>query len=189
MSSPMTNSLWVTDLWKSISSHLMTNSLWVILCILWKVVSSMTLNREWVTWHWIVWMAVSSHDILFFLWQTGSEWHCIFCERQLHYIFSYDQQIVSDVQHFVNDSLITSFSNTNSLWVTSQILWKAVSSHIILWLTGSGWYCTFCERQSWHDIYSYDWQSVSDIVHFGKVVSSHLFLWLLTGSEQHCTFC
>ena len=57
------------------------------------------------------------------------------------------------------------------LWPTGSestlpILWKAVSSHLFLWPTASEWHCTFCEMS----------------------VSSHLFLWP-TASEWHCTFC
>ena len=118
--------------------------MWATLKILWKAVQ------------------VSSHLCL---WPTGSEWHCTFCERQSHHIFSCDQQYVSDIAHFVKGSLITYFPMINSLWVTLHILWKAVSSHLFLWPTACEWHCTFCERQS-----------------------SHLFLWP-TGSEWHCTFC
>ena len=104
-------------------------------------------EREWVTWH-ILWKAWS-HLIL---WPTGSEWHCTFCERQSHHIFSYDQQEVSDIAHFVKDSLITSFPMVNRLWVTSHILWRAVSSHL-----------------------SYEQQVVSAIAHFnieGNLIKS-----------------
>ena len=121
------------------------------------------INRRWVTLH-ILWKAVSSY---LFLWPTGGEWHCIFCERQSHHIFSYDQQRVSDIVYFVKGSLITSFPMTNSGWVTLHILWKAVSSHLSLWPTGGEWHCIFCERQS-HHIFSYDQQWVSDIAHFVK---------------------
>ena len=130
----------------------------------------------------ILWKAVSSH---LFLWPTGSEWHCIFCERQFHHIFSYDQQDVSDIVQLVEGSfIITSFPMTNSKWVTLHILWKAA--------------------------FSYDQQTVSDIAHLvkgslitpfpisnslrvtlhivWKAVSSHLFIWP-TGSEWDCTFC
>ena len=129
-------------------------------------------TREYVTLH-ILWKGVSSQ---LFLWPTGSEWHCTFCQRQFHHIFSYDQQEVSDIVHFVKGSLITSFPMTNSLWVTLHI----------------------CERQS-HHIIPYDQQQVSDIAHFVKdslitsfsmtnskwvtlhilcnTVPSHFFLW------------
>ena len=99
-------------------------------------------NREWVTFH-ILWKTVSSH---LFLWVTACEWHCTFCERQSHHIFSYDQQPVSDIAYAETGSLIISFPMTNSLWVTLHILWKAVLSHLFLWPTGSEWNCTCCEN-------------------------------------------
>ena len=148
-----------------ITSFPMTNREWVTLHILWKAVSSTSFpmtNSLWaVTLH-ILWKAVSSH---LFLWLTACKWHCTLCERLSHHIFSYDQQLVSDIAHFVKDSLITYFPMTNSEWVTLQILWKAVSSHLFLWPTVGEWHCTFCERQS-HHIFSYDQQEVSDMAHF-----------------------
>ncbi len=217
---PMANSMWVTlckYFWKAVLCIFFWK--WLTGCkqhwrFFWKAVSSHLTsfpmsNREWVTLH-ILWKAVSSH---LFLWPTASEWHYTFCERQSHHIFSYDQQRVSDIGHFVKGSLITSFPMTNSLWVTLYILWKAVSwsSHHFLWPTACEWHYTFCERQSHdHHIFSYDQQPVSDIANFvkgslitsfpmtnrlwvtlhilWKAVSSHLFLWP-TGSEWHCTFC
>ena len=190
-----------------ITSFPMTNSLWVILHILWKAVSHI------------------------FVWPTVCEWHCTFCERQSHHIFRYDQQQVSNVAHFVKGNLITSFPMTNRLWVTLHILWKAVTSHILVWPTACEWHCTFlwkgvssylfllptacewhctfCERQS-HHIFCYDQQGVSDILHlvkgslitsFGmpnrlwvtlhilwKVVTSEILL-SPTVCERHCTFC
>ena len=108
----------------------------------------------------LFWKAVSSH---LFLWPTGSEWHCTFCERKSHHIFSY----------------------TNREWVTLHISRKAVSSsHCFLWTTDSEWHCLFYEKQPHH---IYDQQDVSDIAHLVQV-SSHLFLWP-TGCEWHCTFC
>ena len=188
----MANSMWVTlhMFLQSCSMYLslMTNSLmWVTwLHILWKqshchilsydqqqvvsdiahfvkgslVTSFPMTNSKWVTLH-ILWKAVSSH---LFPWLTASEWHCTFCEGQSHHIFSYDQQLVSDIAHFVKYSFITSFPITNSMWVTLHILWKI---HLFLSPTGSEWLCTFCERQS-HHIFSYHQQRVSDIVHFVK---------------------
>ena len=102
-------------------------------------------------------------------------------------MFSYDQQEVSDVAHFVKGSLITCFSMTNRKWVTLHILWKAVSLHHFLWPTACEWHCTFCERQS-HHIFSYDEQEVSDIAHFvkGSLLTSFP---IPIGSEWHCTFC
>ena len=139
----------------------MTNSLSVTLHILWKVV-----------WSYI------------FLQPTGSEWHCTFCERESHHIFSYNHRE----------------------WVTLHNLWKVIWSYLFLWPTASEWHCTFCERQS-HHIFSYDQQFVSDIqctfcerqsamiislwvtLHIlWKAVWSYVFLWP-TGSERDCTFC
>ena len=76
------------------------------------------IDSEWVSLD-ILCKAVSSH---FFLWLTGCEWDCTFCERQSHHIFSM----------------------TNSLWVRLHILWKAVSSDLFLWPTGCEWQQTFC---------------------------------------------
>ena len=129
-------------------------------------------NRQWVTFH-IVWKAVSSHPFLW--WPIGSEWHCTFCERQSHHIFSCGQQEVSDMAHFVKGILITSFPMTNREWVTLHILWNAVSSHFFLWWTVCE-YCTFLKRQS-HNVFSYDKQKVSlDIAHFmkGRLIPSFL---------------
>ena len=122
------------------------------------ITSCLMTNSEWVTLH-ILRKAVSWH---LFLWPTGCEWHCTFCERWSHQIFFYGQQKVSDIAHFVEGSLITSFPLPNSLWVTLHILRKVVSSHVFLWPTGSEWHCTFCEWQS-YCIFSYDQQFVSTV--------------------------
>ncbi len=91
----------------------------------------------WLTvceWNWrFLWKAVLSH---LFLSPTGSEWHCKFCERQSHYIFSYHQQRVSDIAHFSGRQ-------------------SHDSSHLFLWPIVSEWHCKFCERQS-HHIFSCD---------------------------------
>ena len=174
----------------------MTNDLWVALQILWKRVLS-HLSLLWPTgseWH-CTFCERQSH---LFLWPTGSEWDCKFCERQSHHIFSFDQQRVSDTAaHFVNGSLITTCPMINSEWVTSTILWKAVSSYLLIlrptesdlnctfvqgslitafhmtnslwvtlhilwnavsfiWLTGSEWHCTLCERQCYSNRFSHD---------------------------------
>ena len=182
----------------------------MILQVLWKAVEShlfLQTHRRLATCH--ASSVVQNMTLLNVLLPTVCEWHYTFCERQSHCIFSYDQQQVSDIAHFVKGSLIASFPMTNSKWVTLHILWKAVSLHLFLWPTGSEWHCTLCERQS-HCISSYDQQSVSDIAHFvkgsliasypitnslwvtlhilWKAVSLHLFLWP-TGSEWHCTYC
>ena len=146
-------------------------------------------DRMWATLH-ILWKAVWS-----FLWPTGSEWHCTFCETSLIICFPMTNRkwvtlhilwkaIWSHVflwptaseWHctFCETSLITCFPMTNRKWVTLHILWKAVWSHLFQWPTGSEWHqCTFCERQSDH-IFSYDQQLVSDIAHFlkGSLITS-----------------
>ncbi len=138
----------------------------------------------------ILWKPISSH---LFLWPTASEWHSTSCERQPpHHIFSYYQQRVSDIAHFMKGSLmtlITSFYHqqrvsdtahfvkgciltyfpiTDSEWVTLHILWMAVSSHLFPLPTAGECHSTFCERQSHdsHRILSYHQQPVSVIAHF-----------------------
>ena len=176
-------------------------------CVKCSLITSFPItNRMWVTLH-SLWKAVTSHISLS---PTGCEWHCTFCERQPHHIFSYDQQQVSEIAHFVKGSLITSFPITNRMWVTLHTLWKLVLSHPFLWPTVCEWNCSFCVCQS-HHIVPYDQQLVSDIVtHFvngilipffpitnrmwvtlhtlWKRVSSQHFLWL-TASQWYCTFC
>ena len=114
----------------------MANSLWVniTLHILWKVVSSHLFL--WPTaseWHCIFCRRDSHH--IFSLWPTVCEQHssCTLCKRQSHHIFSYhDQQQVRDipVAHSVKGSLITFFPLTNSLWVAWwHIFWHTFSAH------------------------------------------------------------
>ena len=133
-----------------------------------------------------LWKAISSH---LFSWPTACECHCTFvkgslvtcflmtnsmwvilhiCERQSHHIFSYDQQLVSDIAHLMKASLITCFPMTNRKWVTCYTLWKPVSSHLFIWPTECQWHCTFCESQC-------QWQS------------SPLFLQPI-GCEWQCAF-
>ena len=85
----------------------MGNSMWVALCkYFWKPILCI-FSFKWLTGceqHWrFFWKAVSSH----LTWPTGSEWHWTFCERQSHHIFSFKQKLVSDIGHFVKDSLIS----------------------------------------------------------------------------------
>jgi len=164
---PITNRKWVTlhILWKALNTSFpMTNREWVALYILWKAVSSNFSHHKQEVSD-ISYFVKSS--LTFFLLTTGSEQHCTFCKRQCHHIFSYDQQLVSDIAHlwrqshhifsfdqqgvshiahFVTGSLITSFPMTNSLCVILHILWQAVSSPLLLWPTASKWHCTFCHR-------------------------------------------
>ncbi len=231
---PMTNSLWVTlhILWKAVSSDLF---LWPTACeqhsmhILWKAISSdlflwpqqrvsdiaqpvknslitsfpMT-NSKWVN---ILWNAVSSD---FFLWPIASEWHCTFCERQTHqifsyvwptvcewdwtfcerlqshHIFSYDQQEVNNIAHFVNSSLITSFPMINRELVTVfHILWKVVSSDLFLWPTDCGWIQDFVKGSLIRSfpITNSLWVPLHTL---WRAVSSYLFLWP-TVCEWQCT--
>ena len=145
-----------------ITSFPMPSRLWVTLHILWtqKPLSShffMT-NSWWVTFHFL-WRVVSS-DLSY--------------DEQLvsniaHFVkgitpFPYDPQQVSEITHFVKCSLITFF-----LWLTAcewHFTFCAIfKSHSFPWPPGSEWDCTFCERwTTWH-----------------------VFLWL--DCEQHCTFC
>ena len=123
--------------------------------------------------------------IIFVLWPPGSEWDT-FWEMSSH-IFSYGQQGVSHITHFLNASLIRSFPITNREWVILHIfvkgnlitsfpvthrLWAAL--HFFLDLMQSHYILScdqqlvsniehlLCERQS-HHILSCDQQGVSDI--------------------------
>ena len=161
---PMTNRKWVTLHMQShhIFSYDQQRVSDIAHFVKGSLITSFPMTNSGCKWHFAhLWKAVSWHLLL---WPTASECCCTFCERQPHHIFSYDQQQVSDIAHFVKGSLITSF----------------------LWQTGSEWHCTFCERQS--HISTYDQQEVSDIAHSVKGISSHLFLWL-TACEWHCIFC
>ena len=132
------------------------------------ITSFLIMDRMWVTLHWLS-KAGPLH--IFLLW-TGCERRCTVCGRQSHQIFSYDnrewvtanfksqsphqslsydQQLVSDVAHFVKGSLITSCPMTNREWATLHILSMAVSTTHI-WPTACEWHCTFSERS--HDIFS-----------------------------------
>ena len=141
-------------------------------------------NRLWVTLH-ILWKPVSTHV---FLWPTESKWYCTFCERHSHYMFSYDQQVVSDIAYFVQGSIITSFPITNSLWVTLHILWNPVSSHLVPWPTVCVCHCTFLKGSLIIHIISYAHQPVSNIAHFVQS-HSHLFLSPTASEWWHCTCC
>ncbi len=159
----------------------MTNSLWVTLHILGKAIISSHFF-PWPTvceWH-CTFCERHSHHI--YSKQKASEWHCTFCERQSHYIFSYDEQGVSNIAH----------------------LWKVS----FLWPIASQWQCTFCDspdRQSHpsqqhvshtaHFVKGslitsffsyYHQQQVSDIAHFAK--STLITSFHITVSQWHCTF-
>ena len=102
-------------------------------------------------------------------------------------VSSYDQQEVSDIAHVVKGGLITSFPMMNSLWVTFHILWNAVSSYLLLWLTGSEWHCMFVKGCLITSFSMTNSESVTLHV-LWKAFSSHLSLWA-TASECHCTLC
>ena len=110
----------------------MTNSLCVTLHIVkGSLNTSFPLTiRKWVTLH-MLWKAVSSH--LF----TGSGWHCIFWERQSHYIFQMANSLWVTL-HILCKAVLSPM--TNSKWVILHILWKAISSHLFLWPTACEWH-------------------------------------------------
>ena len=142
-------------------------------------------NSKWVTLK-IFLKAVSSH---LFLWPTVCEWHCTFCKRQSHHIFSNVQQQVSNVANSVKDCLIASCPITNSLWETPlHILWKAVWSHCFLWPIGCESYCTFCENLQSYHIFSNDPQQVSHIAHFltySLSIPQFMNLWYIITSHVY----
>ncbi len=102
-------------------------------------------------------------------WPTASEWHCTLCEKYWHHIFSYDQQGVSDITHFVKSSLITSFPMANSMWVIvhfvkgSLITFYPMANR--MWVTWSHEHL----RRAVSSHLSNDQQFVSDIAHFVKL--------------------
>ena len=173
MSYPMTNptSLWVTTFHLKCQSHQilfyhqqlvsdiadfvknslvtyspMINSLWVMLHILWRLPHhSFSYDQQQVSDH-IVHCLKGSLITAFPM--NNSEW--VTFHRQFHHFFSHNQQLVSNIAHFVKHSSITPFSMTNSKWVRLHIVWKAVSSHLLLWPTVCQRHCTFCETQSHH---------------------------------------
>ena len=149
-----------------IASFPMTNSKWVTLHIVWKVVSlcmfSYDQQRVSDIGHFVKSSLIASFPM------TNREW--------------------VDIAHFVKGSLIASFPMINSMWVTLNILWKAVTSlHVFLWPTGSEWHCTFCEGSL---IVSFpmtnrEWVTLHIL---WKAVSLCHFLWP-TVCEWHCIFC
>ena len=156
-----------------ITSFPITNSKWVKLQILSKgVLSCLFLCQIGSEWHYIYCEGIL---ITSFLWPTGSERHCILCGGRWPHIFSYDQQFVSDITHFVKYSLHCIFSNDQQevsniahLVKVSQITFFCdqqevskivhfVEGHLItlvLWPTAGGWHCTLW-KAVW-SIFSYD---------------------------------
>ena len=128
----------------------------------------MTLNSEWVTLH-----ILSSHLLLC---PIASECHGTFCERLSHYIFSHDQQFVSDTAtHFENESLIHFWYDQQRVSNIAHLC--EIQSHRIFFYDQQrvSDITHLCERQS-HHIFSYGQQQVSDISYLWKAVSTHLFL-------------
>ena len=111
-------------LWKTVLSHHFlspTGSGWhCTFCTRQsRLITSFPINNSmWIMA--LLWKAFSESHL--FLWQTACMSHCRFCERQSDHIFSYYQQEVSDIWHFMKAGLITSFPMINSKWVTLDIL-------------------------------------------------------------------
>jgi len=122
---PITNRKWVTlhILWKALNTSFpMTNREWVALYILWKAVSSNFSHHKQEVSD-ISYFVKSS--LTFFLLTTGSEQHCTFCKRQCHHIFSYDQQLVSDIANFL--TCILSIPQFMNVWCTCICI---MTSHV-----------------------------------------------------------
>ncbi len=199
ISFPMTNSLWVTlhiiaNVVKGnlITSFPMNNSKWVALHIWWKAAWSHLFI--WPTGsepHCTVYERQSHHHIFSYEQKVSDAAHFAKCSHitslpmtngrvwvtsHICESLSYDQQEVSDIAHFVKGSLITPFPIINRKWVTSHILWKAVSSHpfLHLQLVSDIAYLLKC-------CVSYDQQMVSDIGHFVK--ANLRTSWPMTNSK------
>ena len=161
------------------------------------------------------WQNLLQHNLNTFSCPPGCEWYFKFCEKQWNHVFShkyrrlaachaglvvqrvtpskfayYGQQYVSNMANIFDELFYVFFSYYwQDVSNIEDFLWKAVSSHLLPWSTGSEWHSTFCERESHH--ISYEKQQVSNIqvnTCFWKGVSSHLFLWPI-GSQWHGTFC
>ena len=179
------NREWVTldILWKAISLCLF---LWPPACewhctfgdlkAVWSHLFLWLTGSEWFH---ILWGLVSSH---YFLSPTVCEWYCTFCERHPHHIFSYAacEQCCTLVIAYRQSHHIFP---TNSKWVTLYVLWKAVSSYDWQGVSGIAYFV----QGSLIISFPYDQQSVSDIVHFVKVITSSHLLLCSTACEWHCT--
>ena len=168
-SHPMTNSLWVTltPIYAMQSHHTSPNdqqrvsdtNIYAMPCSL--ITSHPMANRLWVTLTFMPCHAVSSHLIPR---PTGCEWHW---------------------HLFMPCSLITSHPLTNRVWVTLTFicamqshhisphdqqdvsdtdiyLWHAVSSHLTPWPTACEWHWHLCYAMQSHHISPHDQQHVSD---------------------------
>ncbi len=229
-----TGSEWLHILWKAVSSHFhlsydqqqvsdilhfvkdnliisfpMTNRKWVTLHILWKALLS--LDPQGVSdiqAHFVKGSLISSFPM------TKRKWVTLYiCERQAHFIFSYDQQEVSNIGHFERQSHhIFSYDQQLVSDICSTFYERQPQGlHLFLWLTVCEWHCTFCERHfklshlffwpagsEWHWILFCERQShhIFPITNrkwvtlhiLWKTITSLLFLSPI-GSEWHFTFC
>ena len=187
ISFPMTNRAWghCTFFWKAISSSIpMTNRQWVRIYVF--LSGSLTLPTageshatfSWISqqivlwpgiceWHsTLIWKAVTSH---LNLWPTVCECHCTMfwklavslscfitnrqwvtfhiCRIDCHHILSYNNRMWVIVFYIMWKAP----SSHLVLWPTvcewhQTVLWKASSPHLVPWLTVCEWHCTFYER-------------------------------------------
>ena len=184
---------------------LMANRQWVTSQIV--VEGSFTIsfpmsNRLWVTFHISV-QGMGSLITSFFL-MTNREWvtsHTLWKAVS----FFYDQQGVSDIEYFLNGSLITFFLMTEREWVIIHFCerqYHHISSYdqyvsgIAHFVKESPFLMTnsmqvtfhiFMKKES-HHIFFYNQQDASDIANFvkGNLITSFT---MTTGSEWYCIFC
>ncbi len=137
-----------------ITSHLMADSLWVVLYLFSRHSSH---GQQYVREISILfYQGVSSHHIL---WLTVCEWHCIFFQV-IHHASYHEQQIVSDTTSFFRWGHEITSTSTGSEWHfififpgnsissyhqfvsnTAILLCQAVTPHGISWPTGSERHC------------------------------------------------
>ena len=109
----------------SITSHPMTNSMWVTLLYFFARQSDQSCLIPWPTvceWTLLYLFAIQSHQWCLIPWPTGSEG-----------LFLY--QVVSSIM---------SYPTTHSMWVTLLYFFARQShqSYLIQWQTGSEWHCS-----------------------------------------------
>ena len=99
-----------------ITSFPMTNRLWVALFILWKALSSYDQQHVSDTRHFVKGNLITSFPITTSLWVTM---HILW--KAVHHIFSFDQQVVSDITNLLTFILsIPQFMN----------VWYIITSHV-----------------------------------------------------------
>jgi len=184
---PMVKSMWVT-LQKSLKSYStyfypVTDRMWATLHILWKAPDHIVFyDQQGVSIaHFVKGCLITS-----FL-MTNRKWvalHMMY-ERKSNHIFSYGQQEVSDIAHFVRKgvSLHPFLWPTASQWCCRFCERYIFSSHLLLWPTGSKWCCIFVSSHLWF-MTNRKWVTLHIL---WKAVWSHLSLWP-TGCEWHCIF-